>query len=368
MKRTQYLFCPGPVHVAQNVKIASQQDMCHREEEFSTLLKTLNSNILDLFEIKNKENYYPVVITGSSTAANESVISTIVDTKHILILSNGEFGDRLNNISKIHNPNTHVLEFGWANKIDPQKVEEYVKKHSIKVIAMTHHETSTGMINPVKEIGEIANKYGALYFVDAVSSIGADAIDIEGSFISFCTTSSGKALASFPGSSIVLGRVECFDQLKEMKPKTMYLHLYKFYRFSKDLLQTPNTPNVAGFLALNQAISNINEEGIKNRINKIKGHATMMRSALRKLGLEFLIEEEKMSNALTTVKIPKGMTPLEIQKKLREKNIIIYSGKGPFKDNAFQVSNIGEIDIQDIKYFLSAFEEILGKPNHISHS
>lgn len=367
MNRKQYLFCPGPVHVAENVKIASQEDMCHREQEFSDLMKSLNQEILELFEIKNKDSYYPIIITGSSTSANESILSTIVDGKAILILSNGEFGDRLNNISKIHNPNTHVLEFGWANKIDPEKVEEYVKKHGIQIIAMTHHETSTGMINPVKKIGQIAKKYNALFFVDAVSSIGADLIDIEGSNVSFCTTSSGKALASFPGSSIVLGKVECFEALKNVKQRTMYLHLYKFYRFSRDLLQTPNTPNVSGFLALNQAIKNINKEGIRNRIDKIKNHAVVMRQALKKLGLEFLISEEDMSNALTTVKIPKGMTPVEIQKKLRDRKIIIYNGKGPFKDSAIQISNIGEIDSEDIQYLISNFEQILSKSKHFRY-
>ncbi len=359
MNRKQYLFCPGPVHVAENVKIASQEDMCHREQEFSDLMKSLNQEILELFEIKNKDSYYPIIITGSSTSANESILSTIVDGKAILILSNGEFGDRLNNISKIHNPNTHVLEFGWANKIVPEKVEEYVKEHGIQIIAMTHHETSTGMINPIKEIGQIAKKYNALFFVDAVSSIGADLIDIEGSNVSFCTTSSGKALASFPGSSIVLGKVECFEALKNAKQRTMYLHLYKFYRFSRDLLQTPNTPNVSGFLALNQAIKNINTEGIRNRIAKIKNHAVVMRQALKKLGLEFLINEEDMSNVLTTVKIPKGMSPIEIQKQLRDRKIIIYNGKGPFKDSAIQISNIGDIDAEDIQIAINAFKEIL---------
>lgn len=360
MKRRQYLFCPGPVHVAANVKRAAHYDMCHREKEFSDLLKDLNNNILDLFEIKDKNAYYPVVITGSSTAANESIISSVAGNKNVLILTNGEFGDRLYKITKIHTTKTHLLDFGWTNKISVRKVAEYVKKHKIGVICMTHHETSTGLLNPVKEIGKIAKKVGAVFFVDAVSSVGADHIDVEGSHITFCTTASGKAVGSFPGTSIVLGKVEAFEKLAETDPRTTYLHLHNFYRFSYDRLQTPNTPNVPGFRALNQAIKNILNEGPAKRRAKINGFAKMIRKTLKNLNLEFCITDESvMSNMLTTVYVPPHLTADEIQSKLRDQKIIIYSGKGPLLDKAFQVSSIGDITRADVQYLIKALKSVL---------
>lgn len=360
MKRRQYLFCPGPVHVAANVKRAAHYDMCHREKEFSVLLKDLNNNILDLFELKNKEDYYPVVITGSSTAANEAIISSVAGDKNVLILTNGEFGDRLYKITKIHTEKTHLLDFGWTKKISVKKVEDYVKKHNIGVICMTHHETSTGMLNPVKEIGTIAHKYGAVFFVDAVSSVGADHIDIEGSHITFCTTASGKAVGSFPGTSIVLGKVDAFEALEAHAPRTTYLHLYNFYRFSYDRLQTPNTPNVPGFRALNQAIKNILKEGHDKRRARLNGYAKQIRTTLKKLDIEFCITDESiMSNMLTTVYVPPHLTADEIQSKLREQKIIIYSGKGPLMDKAFQVSSIGDITKEDVQYLIKALKNVL---------
>lgn len=359
MKRRQYLFCPGPVHVARNVKQAAHYEMCHREREFSTLLKQLNENVLSLFEIKHKELYYPVIITGSSTAANEAVISSIAGKKDVLIITNGEFGDRLFKITKIHSKKTHLLDFGWTNKISLRKVEDYVKKHNIKVIAMAHHETSTGLLNPIEEIGRIAHKHGATYFVDAVSSVGADAIDIEKSHITFCTTSSGKAVGSFPGTSIVLGKIADFEKLAKHTPRTTYLNLYNFYRFSFDRLQTPNTPNVPGFRSLNQAIKNILKEGSAKRRAKIHSYAQTIRRTLEKLDLEFCIDEELMSNSLTTVYVPDHMTVEDIQGQLRARKIIIYSAKGPLMDKAFQVANIGDITKEDVQYVVKALKDVL---------
>jgi 2-aminoethylphosphonate-pyruvate transaminase len=342
--------------------------MCHREKEFSDLLNNLNNNILDLFELRNKEAYYPVIITGSSTAANEAVISSVSGDKNILILANGEFGDRLHKITSIHTDKTHLLNFGWTNKIDVKKVEQYVKKYRIGVIAMAHHETSTGMLNPVEEVGQIAHKYGAIYFVDAVSSIGADAIDVEKSHITFCTTASGKAVGSFPGTSIVLGKVADFEKLGQHAPRTAYLNLFNFYRFSYDRLQTPNTPNVPGFRALNQAIRNILNEGPAKRRAKVRSYAQQFRTALKKLDVEFCIDESDMSNVLTTVYAPVHMTVDELQEKLRARRIIIYSAKGPLIDKAFQIANIGDITKEDVQYVIRALKDILKPQKSFSTS
>jgi 2-aminoethylphosphonate-pyruvate transaminase len=216
------------------------------------------------------------------------------------------------------------------------------------------------MLNPIKEIGMIANKINAIFFVDAVSSIGADHIDVEGSHITFCTTASGKAIGSFPGTSIVLGKVEAFDALEEHSPRTTYLHLYNFYRFSYDRLQTPNTPNIPGFRALNQAIKNILKEGHDKRRARLNRYAKQIRTTLKKLDLEFCITDESiMSNMLTTVYVPRHLTADEIQSKLREQKIVIYSGKGPLMDKAFQVSNIGDITNEDVQYLIKALKNVL---------
>jgi len=144
------------------------------------------------------------------------------------------------------------------------------------------------------------------------------------------------------------------------------LNLYKFYDFIKNLSQTPNTPAVHLFFALEQALDNILNEGVSTRYANIKQKARFLRQGMLDLGLKFLIDQKDMCSVLTTVHIPSHIDVALFRKKLREKSIIIYEGKGCFKNKVFQVGNIGELSFDDLQYFLSSVGEILHSFNHVS--
>lgn len=354
-----FLFCPGPVIVAKNVFTAVGRNIGHREEEFSDLLLSINRKLLGLFEIRDQDAYYPLLVTSSGTAANEAVLSSIVGNKHILILANGEFGERLYAISKLHNKNTHLLHFGWGNSIDVEKVEVYVKKHKVDIIYMVHHETSIGILNPVHDIGDLSKKYNKTFCMDAVSSAGADKIDLESWNVSYCTTSAGKAICSLPGLGIIMARVKDLESLKGVPAKTMYLNLYNLYKYAKEYRQTPNTPAVHLFYAIEQALANIHKKGVGQWRKDIKRRAELLRVGMKQMGLTFLIDEEHMSASLTTVVVPSYTTTTELKTKLKEKNIVVYNGKGPLTDRVFQVANIGELSDAHIKMFLGSLKKVL---------
>ncbi len=354
-----YLFCPGPVNISQNVKDATHHEIGHREIEFSTLVKSINKKLLSLYEIKQPALYQPVLITGSGTAANESVLSSAIGNENILIISNGEFGERLYEISKLHNPNTFTLKFSWAQEIDIEIIEAFIKNNSIKALAMVHHETSTGMLNPIKKVGKIAKKYNLTFIVDTISSVGAEKIDIEKCHITFCIGTAGKAIGALPGVAFVIARKKDFERLKNKPAKTMYLNLYKFYEYAKNMAQTPNTPAVQLFFSFEQALDNILTEGIDKRRKHIKNVTNLLRNGLREFNLSFVINEKHMSSVLTTVKIPNYIDCETLKFKLREKNIIIYNGKGPLLNKVFQVGNIGAIDKDNVNYFLTNLGLIL---------
>jgi 2-aminoethylphosphonate-pyruvate transaminase len=358
--KKQLLFTPGPVNVAHNVRQAiATNDICHREVDFNNLLASIEDKLLSLFQIRQKENYNAVVITGSGTAANESVLSSVVGGKHILILSNGEFGERLHKTSVIHNSKTHLLEFPWGQSLNLDVVESYLKTHKIDVIAAVHHETSSGMLNPLAKIGALAKQSGAIFFVDGVSSIGADAIDMEADNIAFCSSSSSKAIGSYAGLSFVVGRKSEFEKLKSYRAKTSYLNLAKFYDFLKYKSQTPNTPGVPLFFALEKALSNILAEGVVSRFEKIRRKADLLRQGMKQMGLDFLLNEQDMSSVLTTVHLPSALNVATLRHRLRQDSIIIYEGKGCFAGKVFQVGNIGELSSFDITQFLNSLKAIL---------
>lgn len=354
------LFTPGPVNVVANVRMAiCKEDICHREEDFDFLLQNIERKLLQLFEIKNTTDYRAVVITGSGTAANESMISSIVGDKNILIITNGEFGERLFHLSEVHNKNTFLVKFDWGEKIDLEKIEPFIKKNKIDVVAMVHHETSSGMLNPIEEIGALSKANNALFLVDCVSSAGAEIIDLEKCHISFCSSSSGKAVASYPGLSFVIGKKQEFEKLKDIPAKITYLNLYKFYHFTHSISQTPNTPAIPLFFALEQALENILQEGISNRYRNLLNRANLLRMGMKQMGLKFLIDEDDMCSVLTTVYTPDYIKVGILRQKLREKKIIIYEGKGVLKDKVFQVGNIGELSLTEIQFFLESLREIL---------
>lgn len=360
------LFTPGPINVAENVRTAiCKEDLCHREIDFEYLLQSIESKLLTLFEIKNIANYRAVVITGSGTAANESILSSVVGNKGILILSNGEFGKRLFNISKIYNKNTFLLEFAWGDKLDLGKIETYLKKHSIDIVAMVHHETSSGMLNPLEKVGALSHAAGAMLIVDCVSSAGAEVIDMEKWNIAYCSSSSSKAIESYPGLSFVIGKTEEFEKLKNLPAKSTYLNLDKFYHFIKTLSQTPNTPAVPLFFALEQALVNILNQGVSNRNAALSRRANFLRQGMLKLGLKFLIDQKDMSSVLTTVYTPSHIDVAVLRQKLRKKSIIIYEGKGCFKNRVFQVGNIGKLSLAEIQFFLDSLREVLQSFNTV---
>ncbi len=355
------LLCPGPVNVAPNVVQALSNHIGHREEEFCEVMSRLKKRVLDVFEIKNQSKYHPLIITGSGTAANETVLSSLGKGKNILVLTNGEFGERLYTIAKLHNRNTNKISFQWAEALDIKKIEEYLQNHEVDLVVMVHHETSTGMLNPVSTVGKLAKKYGAQLFVDTVSSASAEKVDIEKWNITYCTTSSGKAIGSLPGIGIIIAEKKALENLKDIPRKIMYLNLYNLYHYSKTINQTPNTPAVHLFSALDQALANILITGIQERRKIIAERAFVLRHGLKKLGFTFLLDElgeSVMSSVLTTVMVPSYINADQLKQKLKERRIVIYNGKGPLEGKVFQVANIGEVTKPDLLYFLHTIEKI----------
>lgn len=355
------LLTPGPVNVAKNVQLAiTKDDICHREADFISLLQSIERKLLTLFEINDTlSEYRAVVITGSGTSANESILSSVVGNKNILILSNGEFGERLFNTSKIYNKNTFLLKFTWGERFDFKKIERYLEHNNIDIVAMVHHETSSGMLNSLEKVGALTKAHGAQFIVDCVSSAGAEKIDMDKCHIAFCSSSSSKAIASYAGLSFVVGKTKEFEKLKNLPIKTGYLNLYKFYNFIKTVSQTPNTPAVPLFYALEQALDNILNKGVSNHYSDLQEKAVFLRKGMLALGLKFLIDQKDMSSILTTVYYPPHITMVAFHEKLREKSIIIYEGKGCFKNKIFQVGNIGELSFDDLQFFLDVLQNIL---------
>ena len=356
-----YLFNPGPVMVKDSVRQALlHYDICHRSAEFEDLFCSLKLGISRLFEAD--DSYDSVMVSGSGTSANEAVLSSIfAEGEAVMLIRNGEFGERLlGTIIKYGVPLVDV-PFEWGEYPDVDRIEAAMKDASdVKAVAMVFHETSTGMINPVKEVGELCRKYGKAFFVDAISAAGGEYVNVLDNNIDIVTSVGGKCVGAFPGSAYVCGKKSLLGSLTFEQGKNVYLNLATLYGVSRDRNQTPNTPNVNIYWALDAALSDIHAEGLSARIKRYRDCASIIRKGVRELGLSLLIPEELMSNTVTSAMLPEGIPLKKFIAEMEKRGFTLYEGKGPLiEKRVFQIANMGEIYEEECGLFLKALKGLL---------
>ncbi len=360
-KRTPLLLCPGPVLLSKKVrKAVIATNIGHREPEFSAILSECSQMIKPIVGISGKSTAYEVAfITGSGTAANETVLSSVGARGHILVVSNGEFGERLFDVAKLHNNQVDQLKFKWQEKIDLTKVAHALKLKKYSLVAMVHHETSTGLLNPVKEVAALAHKHGALISVDAISSIGAEAIEVKKWGVDILVGASGKALSAMPGVGILIAKKDVINKLKGFANRIHYLDLYKHIVYMRDYTQTPNTPAVHVFVSLHASLKEITHFGVMKFRQNIQKRAQYVRDELLRLGLVYTNYEGSNSRVITCVNLPSHLSFSQLSSFLKKKGIIVYNGKGVLKDRIFQIGHIGALKTKDTKYAMKQIAKVV---------
>lgn len=358
------LFSPGPVMVEDNVRQALlHYDICHRGKEFEEMFRNTLDKINLVFGADS--SYKSLIVSGSGTSANETVLSSIFRNKDdsVLLISNGTFGERLEEIILKYEIPMVKPEFEWAQYPDVSTVEEALKKNpEIKVVAMVFHETSTGMINPVYEIGQLCNKYDKLLFVDCVSATGGENVDVVRNNIDIATSVGGKCVGAFPGSAYICAKESLLKSVKEEDCKNVYLNLYKHYHYATTVSQTPNTPNLTLFWALNAALTNILDKGLDKQIETYKERAKIIRSRVKEIGLRLLLDEKYMSNSVTSVFLPEGIKVSDFLSEMEDEGYVLYAGKGKYyEQNMFQIANMGNIKTEECYELMKVIEKRVTK-------
>jgi 2-aminoethylphosphonate-pyruvate transaminase len=358
--RRQLLFCPGPVMVSKRVKAAvAAPEIGHREVEFSELLNRVRLKLGKAFGVRNFHRYTTVVLPGGGSAANEAVLGTAAIGQRLLVLANGEFGERLIHIATHVGAKVTPLTVRWGQPFDLAAVEAAMARGELDAVAWAHHETSTGMLNPLGEIAQLAHRHGLDTYVDCVSSLGGVPVDVEDHGLTFCTSSANKCLGSIPGLAFVCGQREAFEALAPVKATSLYLDLYKHFSYNDKLFQTPNTPAVNLYFALDAALDELFDEGLTQRFQRLDRLSRRLRRGFRRLGLRPFIPERLMSPLLTTLELPRGFGSREFHDRLKQAGYIVYPGKGILQDRVFQVANLGALTTKHADAFLKALALIV---------
>jgi 2-aminoethylphosphonate-pyruvate transaminase len=354
------MFTAGPVNVSDSVKEAMHYpEIGHRESEFSDLFVDVQKKLIKVFGA-DEENYTTFVVGGSGTAAMESVISsTVHDNRKILIISNGAFGDRWAEISEIYKLGVSIINYEWGQTINLQDVKKrLIQDTTIETVCLVFMETSTGMVNPIKEVGDLCKCYDKIFVVDAVSGLCGDPMNVKESNIDFCISNTNKGLAGLPAVSFVCAKNSAIEKIKDIPKRNFYLSLIKHIQYAKKA-QTPTTPIIPMFYMLQATLDEIFKEGIKKRIQRFRENSLHLRTRLKELGFKFQLEESTMSNVMTNVLLPKNYSYEEIHEHLKKAGYIIYPGKGPLEGKVIHIANVGTLNKEDVNNFCEEIAKLV---------
>ncbi|MCS6897820.1 MAG: alanine--glyoxylate aminotransferase family protein [Nitrospira sp.] len=352
------LLNPGPVNVSDRVRQALlRPDICHRESEFTELLHRIQGKLLAAFVPGAESDYVAVVITGSGTAAVEAALmSSLPHGRRALIINNGVYGERMSQIVGLHRLGVSELKYGWTERPDPDKLLLALRQHQeVHAVAMVHHETTTGLINPVREIAEIVDGQNRVFVLDAVSALGGEDLDIAKSHIYMVVGTAGKCIQGFPGVSFVLVRKGFVERMRSYPKRSWYLHL-THYIDDEGGGTIPFTPAVQVYYAFDEALGELLEEGVANRIRRYKRMAAMIRERMAKLGVKAVLPPDRQSNTITAYYLPDGLPYRTLHDRLKAEGYVIYAGQGNLENRIFRVANMGALTETQVTGFLDAFE------------
>jgi 2-aminoethylphosphonate-pyruvate transaminase len=360
-EREWILLNPGPANTTRSVREALvMPDLCHRESEFFDVMRECRQRLTRLTGCS--ERFAAVLFTGSGTAAVEAAVcSALPRDRALLVVSNGVYGDRLVRIARAHGIPAEVLQYDFTTPVPPGDVEAALRaRPDVSHVAVVHHETTTGLLNPVMDVARVAARAGRRVLIDAMSSLFGERLDVDAEGVDFVMASANKCLQGVPGIAFVLGRRSALDALAGQPPRSVYLDLHAHYT-AQERDNTPFTPAVQVLHAMRQALVELEAEGIAARIARYAENARVLRQGMTALGFEILVPEGARSSILTTFRLLPGLAYDPLHDAMKRRGYVIYAGQGDVRTYAFRVSNMGTLTPRDMDGVVDAFRASLAE-------
>ena len=356
------LLNPGPVNLSHRVRAALLgPDLCHREPELAELQTRVRSGLLEVYG-SDPARFGSVLLAGSGTAAVEAMITSLVPHNgRLLTLENGVYGERMSAIAARQGIPGVRLTAGWGEPLPVDRLEALLVQHPETThVAVVHHETTTGRLNPLEPVAEICRRSGVDLLIDAVSSFGGEALDLERLGAAACAGTSGKCLHAPPGLGFVLVDRALFARGCQ-PPRSVYLDLAS-HLAEQDLGSTAFTPPIPLLYALAEALAELAERGgWAARRRRYADLADWIGRELLDLGMVPYLEPGASSVVLRSYALPLGRTYEWLHDELRKRDFVIYAGQSALRKNLFRISTLGEIQNSDAERLIAAFREICAR-------
>ena len=361
--KDKLLFTPGPLTTSMTVKQAMLRDLGSRDSEFIDLVKDIRTRLLEIGGVRD-QGYEAVIMQGSGTFTLEAVVSSSVPSDgKMLVIINGAYGRRIAQIAEIHNIRTTTLEFPENQVPDLAQIEKALETDTaITNVAVIHCETTTGLMNPVKEIGRMVQQSGARYFVDAMSSFGAVPIDLAEWGIDYLVSSANKCIEGVPGFGFALARREALMQT-EGNARSLSLDLLSQWKGLEQNGQFRFTPPTHALLAFHQALLELEAEGgVAGRAARYRANYETLIAGMRAMGFQEYLEPEDRGYIITSFRYPThpNFDFDEFYKRLNDRGYVIYPGKVSQAD-CFRIGTIGRIFESDMNDLLAALREVVAE-------
>ena len=352
------LRIPGPTPCPDYVLKAMGQDMInHRGPEFQDMIHRTTERLKKVFETKNDV----FILTGSGTGAMEAaIVNTLSPDDTVLSVSIGVFGDRLAEIAEVYGANVIRFTTEWGEAADPNELKKTLDDNpNIKAVLVTHNETSTGVTNDMETISKIVKDAGKLLLVDAISSLSSIPFYTDKWDCDVVMSGSQKGYMIPPGLAFVSVSQGAWDAFKEAKMPRFY---WDFGR-AKNYLergQTPWTPAISMFYALDVALNGMFEEGMENIFQRHVDIANQTRKGVKDLGLELFAQESHASNTVTAINIPQNVNAGDLAKKMQsDHDVVLGGGQGNLSGKIFRIGHLGYVSENDISSVLKALHDVL---------
>ena len=361
------LLNPGPSTTTDTVKMAQVvPDICPREKEFASLMKGLREDLVRIVH-GDLEKYTSVLFCGSGTINIDVCINSLLpEGGKVLVVNNGAYSTRAVEICEYYGLPHIDLKFPVDQRPDLALVEETLKNNpDIKLVHTTHNETGTGILNPIREIGALAHKYGAILTVDTTSTYAMRPINIEEDNIDFCMASAQKGLMAMTGLSFVVGNRAIIEKSKDYPKRSYYCNLFLQYDCFEKTGEMHFTPPVQTIYAALQGIKEYWAEGEEGKWSRHTRVFNAINEGLDKLGFKQVIKPEERAGLVSTAIYPDdpNWSFEKVHDYCYERGFTIYPGKIS-STNTFRLCALGAIDVKDIEDFFAVFEEAL-KTNNI---
>ena len=356
------LLNPGPSTTTDTVKYAQVvPDICPREKEFAGLMKGLREDLVKIVH-GDRDKYTSVLFCGSGTINIDVCINSLLaEGKKVLVVNNGAYSSRAVEICEYYNLPHINLKFPVDEQPNLSMVEETLKNNpDIGLVHTTHNETGTGILNPIREIGALAHKYGAFFTVDTTSTFAMRPIDIEKDNIDFCMASAQKGLMAFTGLSFIVGNRAIIEQSKNFPKRSYYCNLYQQYDYFEKTGEMHFTPPVQTIYATIEALKEYWKEGEEAKWARHTRVFNAINEGLDELGFKQVIKPELRAGLVSSAIYPDdpNFSFEKVHDYCYEKGFTIYPGKIS-TINTFRLCALGAIDEADIKDFFVVFKEAL---------